>query len=45
VPVAARDAARAALAEGAAALLVDVAGPVKVAVEDEHLRTLANRGG
>jgi hypothetical protein len=42
VPVAARDAARAALAEGAAALLVDVAGPVKVAVEGEDLRALAN---
>ena len=44
VPVAARDAARAAVAEGAAALLVDVAGPVKVAIEGADLQALADPG-
>jgi hypothetical protein len=41
VPVTARDAARAALADGAAALMVDLAGPVPLAVEDRLLRALA----
>ncbi len=38
VPVTARDAARSALQEGAAALLLDVAGPTPYAVEGEALR-------
>lgn len=42
VPVAARDAARAALQEEAAAVVVDVAGPVTVAIEADDLRALAN---
>lgn len=41
VPVSARDAARAALQDGAAALLLDVGGPVLLAVEDDDLRSLA----
>ncbi len=41
VPVSARTAAEAALAEGAAALLVDVAGPVPFAVESAELAELA----
>ena len=41
VPVAAADAARAAVAEGAAALVVDVAGPVPFAVTGEDLAQLA----
>ena len=41
VPVAVPDAARAALQNGAEALVVDVAGPVLFAVEDEDLRSLA----
>jgi SseB protein N-terminal domain len=41
VPVTPRDAARAAVAEGAAALVVDVAGPVTLAVEGHPLRVLA----
>lgn len=41
VPVSARDAARAALQEGADALVVDVAGPARLAVEGEDLRALA----
>lgn len=41
VPVTARTAALAALQEGADALVLDVAGPVSVAVEGEHLRALA----
>jgi SseB protein N-terminal domain len=41
VPVAARLAARAALQEGAAALVVDVAGPTTYAVEGEVLQRLA----
>ena len=41
------DAARAALQNGAEALVVDVAGPVLFAVEDDDLRSLAegHRGG
>ena len=42
VPVAAADAARAAVQEGADALVVDVAGPVLLAVEGEELRALAD---
>jgi hypothetical protein len=42
VPVRAADAARAAVQEGADALVVDVAGPVVFAVEDESLRALAD---
>jgi hypothetical protein len=41
VPVAVPDAARAALQNGAEALVVDVAGPVLFAVEGEDLRSLA----
>ena len=42
VPVRAADAARAAVQEGADALVVDVAGPVLLAVEGEALRALAD---
>lgn len=41
VPVSARDAARAALHDGAEALVLDVAGPLMVAIEGEELRSLA----
>jgi type III secretion system (T3SS) SseB-like protein len=41
VPVSARDAARASRQDGAAALLVDVAGPVMFVVEGEDLEALA----
>jgi hypothetical protein len=41
VPVSARQAASAALQDEAAALLVDVAGPVLFVVEDEELESLA----
>jgi len=41
VPVPTRTAAQSALQEGAGALLVDVAGPVTVAVEGEDLSALA----
>jgi hypothetical protein len=41
VPVPARDAARAAMQEEAAAIVVDVAGPVTVAIEGEDLEALA----
>jgi len=41
VPVSAVDAAKAAVSEGAAALLVDVAGPVMFAVEGADLEPLA----
>jgi hypothetical protein len=41
VPVTVQQAAQAALQDGAAALLVDVAGPVLCAVEDAELRALA----
>jgi len=41
VPVPARVAAQSAVQEGAAALLVDVAGPVRVVVEGEDLHGLA----
>ena len=41
VPVTAIDAARAAVQDGADALLVDVAGPVLLAVETDDLRELA----
>jgi hypothetical protein len=41
VPVSARDAARAALHDGADALVLDVAGPVMFVVEAEELRSLA----
>lgn len=41
VPVPTRDAARAALAEGADALVVDVAGPVQVPIEGDTLRRVA----
>ncbi len=42
VPVTARTAARAAVQEGADALVVDVAGPVLLAVEGDDLRHLAD---
>jgi hypothetical protein len=42
VPVTARDAARAALHDGAEALVLDVAGPVMFVVETEELRSLAD---
>lgn len=42
VPVTASRAAQAALAEGAAALVVDVAGPVQVPVEGAALRRVAD---
>ncbi|MFC6151927.1 MULTISPECIES: SseB family protein [Mumia] len=42
VPVWAREAARAALAEGATALLLDLAGPVRAVVETEDLQHLAD---
>ncbi|WP_253943696.1 SseB family protein [Nocardioides marmotae] len=41
VPVPARVAAQSAVQEGAAALVVDVAGPVRVVVEGEDLQALA----
>ncbi len=41
VPVSARDAARSALQDGAQALLVDVAGPMRVVVEGADLRAIA----
>ncbi|KHL12194.1 type III secretion system (T3SS) SseB-like protein [Mumia flava] len=41
VPVRARDAARAAIDEGATALIVDLAGPVRAVVETDDLRHLA----
>ena len=41
VPVPARDAARAAVQEEAAAVVVDVAGPVTVAIEGQDLQALA----
>jgi hypothetical protein len=41
VPVSARQAAEAALHDDAAALLVDVAGPVLLVIEGEDLRSLA----
>jgi hypothetical protein len=41
VPVTARDAARAAVHDGAAAMVVDVAGPVMLVVEGEELTALA----
>lgn len=41
VPVSARDAARSALHDGADALVLDVAGPVMLAIEGEELRSLA----
>jgi hypothetical protein len=41
VPVAVPEAARAALQNGAQALVVDVAGPVLFAIEDDDLRSLA----
>jgi hypothetical protein len=42
VPVTVRDAARAAVQDGAAALVVDVAGPVRFVVEERDLRALAD---
>jgi hypothetical protein len=42
VPVSVSDAARAAVHDGAAALLVDVAGPVRFVVEGDDLRALAD---
>lgn len=41
VPTAVRDAADAALHDGATALLVDLAGPVPFAIEEQDLRALA----
>lgn len=41
VPVPARQAALAAVQEGADALLVDLAGPVRLVVDGDHLRALA----
>jgi hypothetical protein len=43
VPVTTGDAARAALADGADALMVDLAGPVPLAVEGQPLRALAGK--
>jgi hypothetical protein len=45
VPVPARTAALAAVQEGAAAVVVDVAGPVTFVVEGDDLRTLAGAAG
>ena len=45
VPVTARDAAIAALGDGADALMVDLAGPVPLAVEGRLLRALAGDPG
>lgn len=42
VPVGTRQAAQAALAEGAEALVVDVAGPVQVPIEGDALRRIAD---
>jgi hypothetical protein len=42
VPVSARDAAKAALHDGADAVLVDVAGPVLFVIEGDDLRALAD---
>jgi len=42
VPVTTREAAQSALAEGADALVVDVAGPVQVPVEGDALRRVAD---
>ncbi|WP_370619628.1 SseB family protein [Mumia qirimensis] len=42
VPVWAREAARAALAEGATAMLVDLVGPVRAVVETDDLQHLAD---
>jgi hypothetical protein len=42
VPVSTRDAAEAALAEGAEAVVIDLAGPVVFAIEVADLRTLAS---
>ena len=42
VPVTTRQAAQAALSEGAAALVVDVAGPVQVPIEGAALRRIAD---
>lgn len=42
VPVSTRQAAQAALAEGAEALVVDVAGPVQVPLEGDALRRVAD---
>ena len=42
VPVSTRDAARAAVHDGADAVLVDVAGPVMFVIEGEDLRALAD---
>ena len=42
VPVGTRDAARAAVHDGADALLVDVAGPVRFVVEGDDLRAMAD---
>ena len=44
VPVTARDAARAALADDADALVVDVAGPATLVVTGRPLRALAGAG-
>ncbi len=41
VPVTARTAAQAAVQEGATALLVDLAGPVRLVVDGDHLTALA----
>lgn len=42
VPVTLRDAARAAVQDGASALVVDLAGPVTVAIEERDLHALAS---
>ena len=42
VPVSVADAARAAVHDGARAVLVDVAGPVRFVIEEEELRALAD---
>ena len=42
VPVPARDAARAAVQEEAAAVVVDIAGPITVVIEGEDLHAMAN---
>lgn len=42
VPVTTQDAAQAAIAEGAVALVVDLAGPVRFVIEDEDLTGVAS---
>lgn len=44
VPVTARDAARAAVQDGADAIVVDLAGPVRFVIEGQELRAVAEGG-